>query len=173
MNYAKIRNYDIANGEGVRTSLFVSGCTNHCDGCFNQREQDFDYGIPFTIQTLRQICELLDNPVISGLSLLGGDPMCQDEEGLFNLTALCVYAHQIGKNVWLWTGFLWEDIYNVKSLDSRKIFQRTLLCNCDVVVDGPFKKELSNRVLKWCGSANQRIIDVKKTISERRVILYG
>lgn len=78
MNYAKIRNYDIANGEGVRTSLFVSGCTNHCPGCFNPEEQDFNCGRPFTKETIAEIHKMLANPVISGLSLLGGDPLCQD-----------------------------------------------------------------------------------------------
>lgn len=112
MNYAKIRNYDIANGEGVRTSLFVSGCTNHCPGCFNPEEQDFNCGRPFTKETIAEIHKMLANPVISGLSLLGGDPLCQDYGGIHNLIDLCFYTHSIGKTVWLWTGFIWEDCYN-------------------------------------------------------------
>ena len=82
MNYAAIRNYDIANGEGVRTSLFVSGCTNHCPGCFNPEEQDFSFGEPYTEQTEQKILGLITDPIISGLSILGGDPLCQDADGL-------------------------------------------------------------------------------------------
>ena len=103
MNYAKIRNYDIANGEGVRTSLFVSGCTNHCPGCFNPEEQDFNCGRPFTKETIAEIHKMLANPVISGLSLLGGDPLCQDYGGIHDLIDLCFYTHSIGKTVRLWT----------------------------------------------------------------------
>lgn len=101
MNYAKIRNYDIANGEGVRTSLFVSGCTNHCPGCFNPEERDFNCGRPFTKETIAEIHKMLANPVISGLSLLGGDPLCQDYGGIYDLIDLCFYTHSIGKTVWL------------------------------------------------------------------------
>lgn len=93
MNYAKIRNYDIANGEGVRTSLFVSGCTNHCPGCFNPEEWDFNCGRPFTKETIAEIHKMLANPVISGLSLLGGDPLCQDYGGIYDLIDLCFYTH--------------------------------------------------------------------------------
>lgn len=92
MNYAKIRNYDIANGEGVRTSLFVSGCTNHCPGCFNPEEQDFNCGRPFTKETIAEIHKMLANPVISGLSLLGGDPLCQDYGG-FMISLIFVSTH--------------------------------------------------------------------------------
>lgn len=164
MNYAKIRNYDIANGEGVRTSLFVSGCTNHCPGCFNPEEQDFNYGKLFTKETAAEIRRMLANPVISGLSLLGGDPLCQDYGGIHDLIELCSYTHSIGKTVWLWTGFIWE---------SCRGSQMALLTSCDVVVDGPFKMDLSDRMLKWRGSANQRVIDVPKTMQKGEVVLCG
>ena len=95
MNYAKIRNYDIANGEGVRTSLFVSGCTNHCPGCFNPEEQDFNCGRPFTKETIAEIHKMLANPVISGLSLLGGDPLCQDYCGIHDLIDLCTHIQSV------------------------------------------------------------------------------
>ena len=146
MNYAKIRNYDIANGEGVRTSLFVSGCTNHCPGCFNPEEQDFNCGRPFTKETIAEIIDL------------------------------CFYTHSIGKTVWLWTGFIWEDCYNPlfpdKDEDDHSSAQMALLTSCDVVVDGPFKMELSDRMLKWRGSANQRVIDVQKTLRQKKIVLY-
>lgn len=172
MNYAEIRNYDIANGEGVRTSLFVSGCTNHCPGCFNPEEQDFSFGKLYTQETVDQICELLKNPVTSGLSILGGDPLCQDENGIKSLMRLCFFTHAIGKTVWLWTGFVWEDIFRNTGLRSHRTIRQSLLCNCDVVVDGPFIQELSDRALKWRGSANQRVIDVDKTMASGKVVLY-
>lgn len=177
MNYAKIRNYDIANGEGVRTSLFVSGCTNHCPGCFNPEEQNFDFGTPYTDKTISEIKGMLKDPVIAGLSLLGGDPLCQDYNGIYRLIDLCYFTHSIGKTVWLWTGFVWEDIWNPyfpdeDSWDGHKTAQAALLTSCDVVVDGPFKQELANMALKWRGSSNQRIIDVRKTINNGQIILY-
>lgn len=164
MNYAAIRNYDIANGEGVRISLFVSGCTNHCLGCFNPEEQDFSFGQRYTEDTYRQICKLLEDSTISGLSLLGGDPLCQHPQDISQLIRLCHFTQWLGKTVWLWTGFVWEHITGQK--------QRELLLNCDVVVDGPFVEELSDRALKWRGSSNQRIIDVRKTINNGQVTLY-
>ena len=121
MNYAKIRNYDIANGEGVRTSLFVSGCTNHCPGCFNSEEQDFNCGRPFTKETIAEIHKMLANPVISGLSLLGGDPLCQDYGGIYDLIDLCFYTHSIGTHwreeyqVWLLSK---EDFDNICAIDN-------------------------------------------------------
>lgn len=177
MNYAKIRNYDIANGEGVRTSLFVSGCTNHCLGCFNPEEQNFNFGSLYTDKTASEIKGMLKDPVIAGLSLLGGDPLCQDYSGIYCLNDLCYYTHSIGKTVWLWTGFIWEDVWNPyfpdeDSYDNYKMAQAALLTSCDVVVDGPFQQERINMALKWRGSANQRIIDVRKTISNGQIILY-
>lgn len=167
MNYAKIRNYDIANGEGVRTSLFVSGCTNHCPGCFNPEEQDFNFGEKYTGRQTLEIIELIEDRVISGLSILGGDPLCQDKEGLYDLIFLCDAVRGIGKTVWLWTGFLWEDI-----MAADNSCQKELLTRCNVVIDGPFIQELSDRALKWRGSANQRVIDVQKTLEQGKIILY-
>lgn len=190
MNYAAIRNNDIANGEGVRVSLFVSGCNFHCPGCFNPEAQDFDYGKPFTHDTKEQLLEMISSEVISGLSVLGGDPLCQDTYGLMILSRLCRCVHRIGKTVWLWTGYKFEDVMSlhtgVKAVDDilgnkiskpgHNVIHRDgqkadLLANCDVVVDGPFMQELADRALKWRGSANQRIIDVKKTLENGKIIL--
>lgn len=167
MNYAKIRNYDIANGEGVRTSLFVSGCTNHCPGCFNKEEQDFNFGEKYTGGQTLEIVKLIEDPVISGLSILGGDPLCQDKDGLYNLISLCDAVRGMGKTVWLWTGFLFDAI-----MASNNSCQKGLLTRCNVVIDGPFVQALSNRALKWRGSANQRVIDVQKTLQQEKIILY-
>jgi anaerobic ribonucleoside-triphosphate reductase activating protein len=167
MNYAKIRDYDIANGEGVRTSLFVSGCENYCPGCFNPEEQDFNFGKKYTQRQAHEIVQRIENPVISGLSILGGDPLCQDKEGLYDLISLCDAVCSMGKTVWLWTGFLWESVMTTGSSP-----QKELLVRCNVVVDGPFVQALSGRALKWRGSANQRVIDVQRTLQQGEVVLY-
>lgn len=171
MNYAKIRNYDIANGEGIRTSLFVSGCTNHCQGCFNEEAQDFNYGLPYIPETEQTILKQISKPYVAGLSILGGDPLCQNNSGLTLLIELTNAVHDLGKTVWLWTGFVWEDLDHIK-MSLNKALIKTLLYSCDVVVDGPFKMELSDRMLKWRGSANQRVIDVQKTLRQKKIVLY-
>lgn len=171
MNYATIRNYDIANGEGVRTSLFVSGCTFHCPDCFNPEQQDFNYGKVFTVSVMDKLLDLVADSVISGLSILGGDPLCQDIGGMTRLATVCNYVHDMGKTVWLWTGFTFEEVYeNYTSPIASARFN--LVLNCDVVVDGPFVKALSDRALKWRGSANQRVIDISKTLQQHKIILY-
>ncbi len=167
MNYAKIKHWDVANGEGIRISLFVSGCKFHCKGCFNEETWDYSYGNKFTIETFNELKRLISNDNISGLSLLGGDPMWQDDDGLIWLRSLCDYVHSINKNVWLWTGFTFEQIMNKGS-----ICQIDLLKSCDVIVDGQFDYTKRNLNLQWCGSENQRVIDVKKSLKENKVILY-
>ena len=172
MNYATIRNYDIANGEGVRTSLFVSGCTNHCPGCFNPEEQDFNYGIPYTTGTFLELCKMLKDPIITGLSILGGDPLCQQSHGIVKLIELCQFVHQNGKNIWLWTGFEWDDVFFNRHYNNHGLMKQELLMSCDVVVDGPFKQELADRKLVWKGSSNQRVIDVQTSLRAGHVVTY-
>ena len=167
MNYAKIRNYDIANGEGVRVTLFVSGCTNNCPDCFNKDEQDFNFGEKYTPECEEDILRLVSNSVISGLSILGGDPLCQNPEGLNMLIRLCDRVHSMGKDVWLWTGFTWDNIMSHGLAE-----QKELLRHCDIVVDGLFKRDLASRALKWRGSSNQRVIDVERSLKHHEVILY-
>lgn len=168
MNYAKIIPYDIANGDGVRTSLFVSGCRKRCHGCFNSEQQDFRYGYLYTVQTETEIVQLLEKPMVSGLSILGGDPIDQDDSGALELTTLCGTAHRLHKTVWLWTGDTWEDV-----MGTYTGCRKNLLLNCDVVVDGPFIESLSDRTLKWRGSSNQRVIDVRRTIEQGKIVLYS
>ena len=169
MNYASIRNNDIANGEGVRVSLFVSGCDFHCPGCFNPEVQDHRYGKKMTADVVYELMSMLRKPTISGLSILGGDPLCQDVPGLMTLSKICKDVHYIGKTVWLWTGYKWEDIVNPLSRDTYRI---NLLSNCDVVVDGQFEQALADRKLVWRGSANQRVIDAQRSFQAGRTILY-
>ena len=168
MNYGRIIKYDVANGEGVRTSLFVSGCTNYCPGCFNQEAQDFNYGKLYTQDTENMLLESINHSYISGLSILGGDPLCQDDAGLITLNSLVYKVHSLGKTVWLWTGFKWEDF----NFTNNFSLQSLLLSACDVVVDGPFIEAEKDLSLAFRGSRNQRIIDVRKTLGKGEIILY-
>lgn len=171
MNYGNIKFYDIANGEGIRTSLFVSGCTNHCQGCFNEEAQDFNYGQLYTPETEQTILKQISKPYVAGLSILGGDPLCQNNAGLTCLIELTNAVHDFGKTAWLWTGFIWEDFDHIK-MSLNKALIKALLYNCDVVVDGPFIEAQKDLTLAFRGSSNQRIIDVPKTIQTGRVVLY-
>lgn len=165
MNYGNIKFYDIANGEGIRTSLFVSGCTNHCQGCFNEEAQDFNYGQLYTSETEQTILEQISKPYIAGLSILGGDPLCQTVEDKLDLLSLITKTRSLHKTTWLWTGFTWEEA--ITNVMNRGIF--TL---CDVVVDGPFIEAQKDLTLAFRGSSNQRVIDVQKTLAQNKIILY-
>lgn len=161
MNYGAIKHLDIANGPGVRVSLFVSGCRNHCDGCFQPETWNFDYGQKFTNETMQELLTLLDDPHVAGLSILGGDPM--EWENRNDVCKICQYVQHIYpvKNIWLWTGYLWEDIKHLP------VFKYV-----DVVVDGPFIKEQKNLCLAYRGSENQRVIDVQKSLASGKVVLW-
>ena len=175
MNYGNIKFYDIANGEGIRTSLFVSGCPIHCPGCFNQEAQDYNYGQPYTNQTHNTILEQISKPYIAGLSLLGGDPMCQNYDGLVNLISLAQEVRNMGKTVWLWTGLTYEDIFPLGhkgGWTAIEYARQCLFMACNVVVDGPFIEAQKDLTLAFRGSKNQRLIDVDKTLKANKVILY-
>lgn len=143
MNYAAIRYHDIANGPGVRISLFVSGCRNHCPGCFNTVAWDFSYGQPYTAETEDQIAAALASPFFAGLSLLGGDPFEPENERA--LISLARRTKKLGKTVWCWTGYLMEDLKD-----------RPLMEFVDVLIDGPYESG-QNSLAQWRGSSNQRI----------------
>lgn len=175
MRYSTIKQFDIANGEGIRTSLFVTGCNFHCKGCFNPEAQDFTYGKPYTKETEVQILEMVSNPHIKGLSILGGDPLWQCEKDLFVLSRLALAVRQMGKTVWLWSGFTWEEVFHndVDLLaDEKEFYRECLICNCDVWVDGQFETDKKDLSLKWRGSSNQRVIDVGKSLIANEVVLY-
>ena len=169
MNYSSIRSMDITNGEGIRVSLFVSGCNFHCYNCFNKEAQDFNNGKQFTETEFNTICEWLRQPHIAGLSLLGGDPLCQDSTGFHIMNQLALTARSLGKTVWLWTGFKWEDIWNDES--DMRIYRQNLISLCDVVVDGQYVDSLRDLTLKWRGSSNQRVILSRMSINQKEPIL--
>ena len=171
MNYAGLIKDDLANGPGVRISLFVAGCGRKCRNCYNKDMQQFDCGQPFTNKTTNEILEYISQPHCSGLSILGGEPLDQDSNGLIGLIALAQEVHTLGKNVWLWTGYTWEEIFNYRAVrgsetlcNMKNTIRCALLNIVDVVVDGPFIDEQKDLSLRWRGSANQRLIDVEKTL---------
>lgn len=172
MNYGEIKKCDIANGEGVRVSLFVSGCTHHCKGCFNSATWDFDYGKPFTAETEEYIIDLLKKPYISGFTLLGGEPMepCNQRSILPLLKRIRSECHQ--KNIWCYTGYLFDK--ELLSDSSARCEVTDEILNCiDVIVDGRFIEELKDISLAYKGSSNQRIVDVKASLEKNIVVLWN
>lgn len=176
MNYAGLVQDDLANGPGIRVSLFVSGCNRHCKNCYNQEAQAFDYGQPYTSETAKNILELVAKSHCSGLSILGGEPLDQDSNSLIGLIALAQEVHKLGKNVWLWTGYTWQEVFDKivtdhKACNMRPYLKQTLLSEVDVVVDGPFIEDSKDLSLAFRGSSNQNIIDVKKTLANGYITL--
>lgn len=175
MRYSSIKQFDMANGEGIRTSLFVTGCNFHCKDCFNPEAQDFEYGKPYTEETEAQILEMVANPHVKGLSILGGDPLWQDNDGLWDLAILAHKVKQMDKTVWIWSGFKWENIFPKVVPDwinDLQWYRQNLIEECDVFVDGQFEADKKDLSLKWRGSSNQRVIDVQKSLEANEVVLY-
>jgi anaerobic ribonucleoside-triphosphate reductase activating protein len=165
MKYANIKKCDIANGSGVRVSLFVSGCTHHCKGCFNSVAWDFNYGNEFTEEVENEIINELSHSYISGLSLLGGEPFEPE-----NQKALLPFIKKVksiypDKDIWCWTGYTLDELTDPK-IKSRAKCEYTLdmLKYIDILVDGKFKEELKDISLQFRGSSNQRIINLKENI---------
>lgn len=171
MYYGNIKMYDIADGEGCRVSLFVSGCTNHCKGCFQPETWDFHYGEPYTHQTEDHILALLDNVNIQGLTLLGGEPFEPENQRVLVKLLRRVRKERPDKDIWSYTGF----VYDHDLLEGqRKHTEVTdeMLSYLDVLVDGPFMQEKKNISLWFRGSENQRVINMPQTLKEGRVVLY-
>jgi len=161
MNYCNIKDCDIADGSGVRVTLFVSGCTNHCKGCFQPETWDFNYGEPFTSETENKIIEMLSPSYIDGFTLLGGDPFEPS-----NQKALIPLLHRIRdlyptKNIWAYTGFTYEMLKTEGSHPRCEVTDE-MLSMIDILVDGPFVEELKDISLTFRGSRNQRILDLTK-----------
>ena len=171
MNYGNIKNTDIANGEGIRVSLFVSGCTHHCKNCFNPETWDFCYGKPFTEEVEEKIIKMLEPDYVNGLTLLGGEPMePQNQKALLPFIKKVREKFGNKKNIWCYTGFIFD-----KDLapNGRVYCDATseLLKNIDVLVDGPFIEDLKNLSLKFRGSSNQRIINLPETFKTNEIVL--
>lgn len=171
MNYADIHEYDIANGPGIRLSLFVSGCTHACPGCFNQEAWDFNYGRPFTNQTMEKILNSMEESCYSGMTLLGGEPLEPvNQKSLLPLVRMFKKRFP-DKNLWVYTGYLFEDDVLGKMLDAVDE-TREFLTYIDVLVDGPFILEKKDITLLYRGSSNQRIIDVQKSLKTGETVFW-
>lgn len=160
MRFAQIRDYDVANGPGIRTTIFVTGCTIGCKNCFNPEYQDFEFGNVWTDEVTEKILKNLSKEEVEGLTILGGEPFD-------NAYELCDKVAEIRKNtnksIWIFSGYVYEKL--IKDRDCKKILE-----NCDVLVDGPFVEDLKDLKLKFRGSSNQRLIDLKKTLKANEVI---
>lgn len=170
MNYGKIRERDIANGSGVRVTLFVSGCRNHCKNCFQPETWDFGYGSEFTDDTITTIIKLLSRPYISGLTLLGGEPMEPENQSELLRLLRNVKRNYPDKDVWCFTGYTLERLLR-DGEHCRCDCTDEFLSMIDVLVDGRFEEELKDISLKFRGSSNQRIIDVKQTLEQKCITL--
>ena len=171
MYYGAIKSCDIANGEGVRVSLFVSGCRHACKNCFNPETWCFDYGTPYTEATTEQLLRLLEPSYIRGLTLIGGEPMEPE-----NQTGLLPFLQRVRsrfpeKTIWCYTGELYENLLDSRSRCSCKETQE-ILSLVDILVDGPFEQDKHDITLRFKGSSNQRIIDLAKTRVEGKLRLW-
>lgn len=171
MNYATIKKCDVANGPGVRVSLFVSGCSHHCKGCFNREAWDYNYGNAFTDKEENEVMEALKPDYIKGLSLLGGEPLdLKNQEGLLPIVKKAKELYP-DKPIWCYTGYLF-DKQVIGEMSKNNETTNELLKYIDYVVDGQFVEGLKDPKLQFRGSSNQRIIDVQKTLENHEVVLW-
>ena len=171
MHYGAIKKYDIADGLGVRVSLFVSGCTNGCPGCFQKQTWDFEYGEEYTDQTEKEVLDALAEEFIQGLTILGGEPFEIANQRV--LVQLLKKARRLcpHKDIWCYSGFVYERDLVAGGRRHCEVTDE-MLGYIDVLVDGPFIEEQRNIMLKFRGSKNQRVIDMKKTLAQGHVVLY-
>lgn len=188
MRYAQIRSMDISNGEGVGISLFVQGCHFHCYNCFNSETWDFQGGSEWTKEIKSQFLGLIDKPFVKRVSILGGEPMADE-----NVNEICMLLNEIrytfrDKIIWLYTGYTWEELFDYhwqekvdlmfseNLLECRTDLIKTCRQNtiklCDVLVDGKYIDDERDMTLKWRGSKNQRVIDVQKSLCKRELVLW-
>ncbi len=171
MYYGEIKNCDIANGPGVRVTLFVSGCTNHCENCFQPQTWDFHYGKPFTSETEEKIIALLEPTYIRGLTLLGGEPFEPENQRVLLPFIKKIREKYPKKDIWMFSGFTWEELHTDGSYPRCEVTD-DILKLIDVLVDGRYVDRLRNISLRFRGSENQRLIDVKKTLETGDVTLW-
>ncbi len=162
MRYHKIRKMDISNGPGVRVSVFMQGCAFHCENCFNPETWDFNGGKEFNETTIEEVLNLCSKDFITGLSILGGEPMHPNNIEGTTMLAKAFKEKYPNKTLWVWSGFLFD-----KDLKGKEV-----LNYIDVLVDGQFVNSLSNPTLKWKGSSNQRVIDVQKSLKNNDIVIY-
>ncbi len=162
MKYNLIRKMDISNGPGVRVSIFMQGCAFHCKNCFNKETWDFNTGYDFNEETINEVLDLCKKDHIKGLSILGGEPMHPNNEDGTAKLAKAFKEKYPNKSVWMWSGYKFDE--GLKDKEALKYV--------DVLVDGTYTDELRNPTLKWKGSSNQRVIDVKNSLKENKIVLF-
>lgn len=184
MNYSGISECDVLNGTGFRVVLFVSGCSHRCYNCQNSKTWDKNFGHPFTEKTKQYIFNCLDKDYIDGITITGGDPLYE-----YNLDEVLKLVQEIRisfpeKTIWLYTGFEWDQIMNIKVMQpifscedlenkiQNVLKKQEIIKQCDVLVDGEYIDEQKDLTLKWRGSSNQRVIDVKQTLEQGKIVLY-
>ena len=181
MRYAQIRSMDISNGEGVGVSLFVQGCYFHCKDCFNSETWDFNGGEEWTDGVKKNFIKFVNRPYIKRVSILGGEPLADKN---LNIVLSLVSEIRIkfpSKIIWLYTGYTWEDIWMDSNIifdkETMKVYEdykkrQQIISQCDIIIDGHFEADKKDLSLKWRGSSNQRVIDVKKSITQDKIVLY-
>lgn len=176
MNYHKIEKTSIANGPGVRVTLWVSGCTCRCHNCQNPQTWDFNSGKKFDKEAKEELFEALSKSWIRGITLSGGHPL-EDANVECVYSLICEIKDKFpNKDIWLYTGLTIESIFPIVRLDqisNGDIYRQLVVENCDVIVDGPYIEDQKDLTLKWRGSKNQRVINIKKTIEQRKVVLFN
>lgn len=184
MRFASMRNLDISNGEGVGVSLFVQGCDRHCFNCFNPDTWDFNGGKEWTEEAKNKFIKLIDRPYINRISVLGGEPLAEQnlDEVLSLIKEIRISFPE--KTIWLYTGFEWNQIMNIKvtqpffscqDLESKiqnVLKRQEIIKMCNVVVDGEYIDEQRDITKKWAGSSNQRVIDVEQSLAQNKIVLY-
>lgn len=180
MNYASIREMDISNGESIGVALFVQGCHFHCKNCFNSETWDFNGGKEWTEDIKNKFLKLIDKPYINRISILGGEPLA--DENVENVLKLVneIRISFPNKNIWIYSGYTFEEMQLLsKGLDQESMrfnkynkMRQDILKSCDVLIDGRYIDSERDITLKWRGSKNQRVIDLKKTYQEKRIVLY-
>lgn len=171
MNYATIKPLDVANGEGIRVSLFVSGCTHHCPECFNSEAWDFNYGEPYTDEVEEKVLSLLGKPMIQGLSLLGGEPFEPCNQRVLVKLLRRAKALYPEKTVWCYSGYVYDKELKAPSRARCEVTDE-MLSMIDVLVDGRFEKDKKNLNLRFRGSMNQRVLDLKATEKTGEIVLW-
>ena len=169
MNYAEIKNVDVANGPGVRVSLFVSGCPHHCPGCFNPESWDFGYGRPFDQEAMDKILRLLMPNHIKGFSLLGGEPFAPENQKAVLDIVRRLKDEYPDKEIWCWTGYTWEELMRPGETPDKL----ELLQLIDILVDGRYLKDQHDSLLQFRGSRNQRILDVPRSLAAGRPVVWA
>lgn len=178
MNYAQIRSMDISNGEGIGVSIFVQGCDFHCKNCFNSETWEFSKGQEWNDKTKNQFLKLIEKPFIQRVSILGGEPL--HPKNVQNVLKIVdeIRVSYPTKNIWLYTGYTWEQIMHpiISDINSKQLkilqIRKELVSKCDVLIDGRYVDELRDVSLHWRGSSNQRVINVQETLKQKQIVLW-